>query len=86
MIQKNQISKTTPNETGNNEEFENMIRKVSKEELEDHEKNLVELLKSHLGIKNKRLDQISEKVLGVSKSFCVNKMRLMKDVKKVIKY
>lgn len=54
--------------------------------MEEHEKNLGELLKSDLGIKNKRLDQISEEVLGVSKSLCVNKMRLMKDVNKVIKY
>ena len=38
----------TPNETNNNEELVNIIRKVVKEELENHEKIFYEILKSHL--------------------------------------
>ena len=38
----------TLNETNNNEELVNIITKVVKEELEDHEKKFCEILKSHL--------------------------------------
>ena len=36
--------------------MENIIRKVPKVELEDHEKNLVKLLKSHFGIKTSKIE------------------------------
>ena len=47
----------TPNETNDNEELAN-IRKVTKEELEDHQKKLIEILKSHLETANQRLNKV----------------------------
>ena len=58
----------TPNETNNNEELVNIIRKVVKEELEDHEKKFCEILKSHLEIANQRLNKILDEVVEVLSS------------------
>ena len=51
----------TPNETNNNEELVNIIRKFIKEELEDHDK-FCEILMSHLEFRMKLLN--SSKVLS----------------------
>ena len=59
----------TPNETNNKEELVNIIRKVVKEELEDHEKKFFEILKSHLERANQRLNKISDEVVEFTKSF-----------------
>ena len=58
----------TLNETNDNEELVNIIRKVVKEELEKHEKKLCEILKSHLETANQRLNKILEEVFEVTKS------------------
>ena len=58
----------TPNETNDNEELVNIIRKVVKEELEDHEKKFCEILKSHLETANQRLNKISDEVVELTKS------------------
>ena len=58
----------TPNETNDNEELVNIIRKVVKEEHEDHEKKLCEILKSHLETANQRLNKISDEVVELTKS------------------
>ena len=58
----------TPNETNNNEELVNIIRKVVKEELEGHEKKICEILKSHLETVNKKLNKISDEVVELTKS------------------
>ena len=55
-----QNAPNTPNETNDNEELVNIIRKVVKEELEDHKKKLCEILKSHLETANQRLNKISD--------------------------
>ena len=57
----------TANKTNNNEELENIIRKVGKEELEDHEKKFCEILKSHLETANQRLNKISDEVVELTK-------------------
>ena len=57
-----------PNETNNNEELVNIIRKVVKEELEDHEKKFCEILKSHLETANQRLNKILDEVVELTKS------------------
>ena len=56
----------TPNETNNNEELVNIIRKFIKEELEDHDK-FCEILKSHLETANQRLNEFRMKLLNLSK-------------------
>ena len=56
----------TPNETNNNEELVNIIRKFM-EELEDHDK-FCEILKSHLETANQRLNEISDEVVELIKS------------------
>ena len=58
----------TPNETNDNEELANIIRKVAKEELEDHQKKLIEILKSHLETANQRLNKILDEVAELTKS------------------
>ena len=62
-----QNEQKTPNETNNNEELVNIIRKFIKEELEDHDK-FCEILKSHLEIANQRLNEISDEVVELIKS------------------
>ena len=57
----------TPNETNNNEELVNIIRKVIKEKLEGHEKKCY-FLKSHLETANQRLNKISDEVVELTKS------------------
>ena len=58
----------TPNETNNNEELVNIIRKLVKKELEDDEKKFCEILKSHLETANQRLNKISDEVVELTKS------------------
>ena len=64
------IQKTpkTANKTNNNEELENIIRKVVKKELQDHENKFCEILKSHLETANQRLHKISDEVVELTKS------------------
>ena len=52
----------------NNDELINTIRGIIKEELEEHEKKLIEILKSQLQNTNERLDEISNEVLEITKS------------------
>ena len=56
----------TPKETNHNEQLVNIIRKVVKEELENHENKLCEILKSHLETANQRLNKISDEELGLN--------------------
>ena len=65
----------TPNETNNNEELVNIIRKVVKEELEDHEKKFCEILKSHLEAANQRVNKISNEVVELTKSLEVTQVK-----------
>ena len=58
----------TPNETNDNEELVNIIRKFVKEELEDHKKKLCEILKSHLETANQRINKILEEIVELTKS------------------
>ena len=51
----------------NNDELVNTIRGIIKEELEEHEKKLNEILKSQLQNTNERLDKISNEVLEITK-------------------
>ena len=52
----------------NNDELDNKIRDIIKEELGEHEKKLNEILKSQLQNTNERLDKISNEVLEITKS------------------
>ena len=57
------------NETNNNEVLVKIIRSIVKEELEDHEKKLCEILKSHLETANQRLNKNKlNKVVELTKS------------------
>ena len=56
----------TPNETNDNEELVNTIRKVVKEKLEDHEKIFCEILKYHLKTKKGKI-KFQMKLLNSSK-------------------
>ena len=70
-LQSSQLSiQNTPktlNETNNNEELVS-IRKVVKEELEDHKKKICEILKLHLETANQRLNKILDEVVELTKS------------------
>ena len=63
-----QSTPKTLNETNDNEELVNIIRKVVKEEHEDHEKKSCEILKSHLETANQRLSKILDEVVDLTKS------------------
>ena len=63
-----QSTPKTPNETNNNEELVNIVRKVVKEDLEDLEKKFSEILKSHLETVNKRLNKSSDEVAELTQS------------------
>ena len=65
----------TLNETNNNEELVNIIQKVVKEELEDHEKKFCEILKAHLEAANKRVNKISDEVVELTKSLEVTQVK-----------
>ena len=68
LIKVIQNTPNTPDETNNNEELVNIIRKVVKKELEYHEKKFCEILKSHLETANKILNKISDEVFELTKS------------------
>ena len=71
-LQSRQLSiQNTPktlNETNSNEELVNIITKVVNEELEDHEKKVCEILKSHLETANQGLNKILDEVVELTKS------------------
>ena len=58
-----------PSETNDNEELVNIIRKVVKKELEDHEKKTCEILKLYLETADQRLkSKISNEVVELTRS------------------
>ena len=58
-----------PSETNDNEELVNIIRKVVKKELEDHEKKSCEILKLYLETADQRLkSKISNEVVELTRS------------------
>ena len=59
---------TTPATEENNEDLIQIIRKIVREELEDHQEKVGEIIKSQLANTNERLDQISQEVVEVTKS------------------
>ena len=58
----------TLNETNDNEELVNIIRKVVKGKLEDYEKKLCENLNSHVETANQSFNKISDEVVELIKS------------------
>ena len=60
-----QQAKTTEE---NNEDLLETIRKIVREELEDHQKKVSEIIKSQLTNTNERLDKISQEVVEITKS------------------
>lgn len=68
IIQQNENTWLTPNEIDNNEEVIDIIRKVVKQELEEDEKKFSEVLKSHVGDTNQRLNEILWEVLELTTS------------------
>ena len=63
----------------NNEEFLEMIRKIVKEEIENHEEKVGEIVKAQLENTNNRLDRILQKVVDITKSLEFTKNSLMKN-------
>ena len=58
-----------PSKTNDNEELVNIIRKVVKKELEDHEKKSCEILKLYLETADQRLkSKISNEVVELTRS------------------
>ena len=62
-----QNSPTSVESDDNNDELANTTRCIIKEELEEHQKNLNEILKSQLQNTTERLDNISNEVLEITK-------------------
>ena len=58
----------TPYQTKNNEYLVNIIRKVEKEELEEHVEKFCEFRKSYLETANQRLNKISDEIVQLTKS------------------
>ena len=59
---------TTPATQENNEYLLETIRKIVREELEDHQEKVSEIIKSQLTNTNERLDKISQEVVEITKS------------------
>ena len=59
---------TTPATEENNEDLLKTIRKIVREELEDHQEEVSEIIKSQLTNTNERLDKISQEVVEITKS------------------
>ena len=59
---------TTPATEDNKEEFLETTRKIVREELEDHQEKVSEIIKSYLINTNERLDKISQEVVDITKS------------------
>ena len=73
----------TPNETNGNEELVNIIRKVVKEELEDHDKKLCEIRKLHLETANQRLHKVSNEVVELTKSLEFTQAEIKEKIKNI---
>ena len=67
----------------NNEDFLEMIRKIVKEEIENHEENVGEIIKSQLENMNNRLGRISQEVVNVTKSLEFMQEQLVKELTKL---
>ena len=63
----------------NNEEFLEIIRKILKEETENHEEKVGEVIKAQLENTNNRLDRILLEVVDITKFWNICKNNLMKD-------
>ena len=58
---------TTPAIEENNDDLIETIRKIVREELEDHQEKVSEIIKSQLTNTNERLDKISQEVVDIQK-------------------
>ena len=58
---------TTPATEESNEGLIETIRKIVREELEDHQEKVKKIIKSQLTSTNERLDNISQKVVDITK-------------------
>ena len=67
----------------NNEDFLEMIRKIVKEEIENHEENVGEIIKSQLENMNSRLGRISQEVVNITKSLEFTQEQLVKELTKL---
>ena len=52
----------------NDDQFLEMIRKIVKEEIKNHEEEVGEIIKAQLENTNNRLDRISQEVVDITKS------------------
>ena len=66
----------------NDEEFLEMIRKIVKEEIENHEENVGEIIKVQLENTNNRLDSISQEVVDITKSLEFTQEQLDEELSK----
>ena len=67
----------------NNEDFLEMIRKIVKEEIENHEENVGEIIKSQLENMNNRLGRTSQEVVNITKSLEFTQEQLVKELTKL---
>ena len=64
----------------------NIIRRVVKEELENHDKKFCEILKSHLEKANQRLNKISDEVVELTKSLEFTQAEVKEEITCPLKY
>ena len=67
----------------NNEEFLEMIRKIVKEEIKNHEEKVGEIIKAQLENTNNRLDRISQEVVDITKSLGFTQEQLDEELAKL---
>ena len=70
----------------NNEELLDMIRKIVKEEIKNHEEKVGEINKAQLENTNNRLDRISQEVVDITKSLEFTQEQLDEELAKLKNY
>ena len=68
LIQEDNTTPRSSSTNGKDEEFLEAIRKKVKEEIENHEKKVGEIIKTHLENTNNQLNTISQEVFEITKS------------------
>ena len=64
-------------------EFLETIRKIVKEEIENHEEKVREIIKTHLENMNNRLDKISQEIIEITKSLEFTQGQLDEELTKI---
>ena len=82
-IQEDNTTSRSSSTNDKDEEFLETLRKIIKEEIENHEKKVGKIIKIHLENTNNRLDIISEKVFKITKSLEFTQGQLDEELTKI---